>query len=265
MTRIIAFSTNKGGVLKSSMTTCVAAILAKNKNKKVLIIDTDNQGNVALTFGKNPDSFENTIADVLLGEVDVNDAIYNVYENIDIIPANGKMATLWFNVLQNLDHYGNPMTLLKNAMEKLTKSYDVLLIDTPPNLELTVANVLMYVEDVIVPFHPETYSLRSLFEITESVKNFKQSNSKLNIIGIVPTKTKLPGTPGTIVHNGTLQNAQDFCFKEKLTLTQTQIYESVQYANAVGLHRLPLPLTKVSKKHQKCVDVYENLVSELGI
>ncbi|NLO90313.1 MAG: ParA family protein, partial [Clostridia bacterium] len=56
MTRIIAISTNKGGVLKTSLTTNLAGVLSKTN--RILIVDTDNQGNAALSFGKNPDQFE---------------------------------------------------------------------------------------------------------------------------------------------------------------------------------------------------------------
>src|SRR5690606_26299323 len=90
MGHVWAVSTNKGGVLKTSITTNLGGILAE-KGNKVLIIDTDNQGNAALTFGKNPDLFENTVYDVLMG-LAAEAAIINVYSDskskglIDLLP-----------------------------------------------------------------------------------------------------------------------------------------------------------------------------------
>ena len=66
MTKILAVTTNKGGALKTSITTNLAGVLSSNGNK-VLIIDLDNQGNAAVTFGVNPDNVENTVYDVLMG------------------------------------------------------------------------------------------------------------------------------------------------------------------------------------------------------
>lgn len=66
--QIIAIPTNKGGVLKTSITTNLAGALSLNK--KVLIIDTDNQGNVLVSLGNNPDSVEQTLYNVLVDDLD---------------------------------------------------------------------------------------------------------------------------------------------------------------------------------------------------
>ena len=68
MAKVVAFSSNKGGVLKTSLSVNVAGVLAAH-DKHTLIIDMDNQGNVATSFGKDPDDIDFTIYDLL---TDVN-------------------------------------------------------------------------------------------------------------------------------------------------------------------------------------------------
>src|SRR5690606_22298175 len=182
MTRIIAISTNKGGVLKTSLTTNLAGVLSKTN--RILIVDTDNQGNAALSFGKNPDQFERTIYDVLLEGIDPKKAIYNVYENIDLLPANDDMAFFEFDVLTEVDRYPEPFALLKNALEPIQDDYDFILVDTPPNLGLTQGNVLSFAKEVLIPFQPESYSMRSLVKILKAIDDFRERhNPNLSEIG----------------------------------------------------------------------------------
>lgn len=99
---------NKGGVGKTSLVTNLASILAKKHKKKVLIIDTDAQGNSSIAFGKNPYDFENTIYDVMLNGCSPKDAIHTMKRNIDLLPANDDMNFLEFDVLPHLDKYARP-------------------------------------------------------------------------------------------------------------------------------------------------------------
>src|SRR5690625_540454 len=93
--QIIAISTNKGGVLKTSIATNLAGLLSK-QNKKVLLIDLDNQGNVSLSFGLNPDTFRRTVYDVLVHGEKPEKVIINAHKNIDILPSNDDMTEFEF-------------------------------------------------------------------------------------------------------------------------------------------------------------------------
>lgn len=84
MEKVIAIALQKGGVGKTTTTCNVAATLAK-KGKKVLIVDMDSQGNVLFSFGRNPDSQESSIWEVMTKGVPIQKAIVSVYENIDVI------------------------------------------------------------------------------------------------------------------------------------------------------------------------------------
>lgn len=259
MVKVIAVSSNKGGVLKTSLTTNISGVLSK-QGKRILIIDTDNQGNVALTFGKNPDQFENTIYDVLVSGLDINKAIVNVAPNIDIIPSNDDMSFLEIDVLTNTSDFKNPFDLLKNALNALEGDYDYIFIDTPPNLGLTVGNVLNAVDEVITPFHPETYSLRSLTKTIKAVENFKKTNPNLKINSIVPTKVRK-----TNLHTANIVSCEGFAQTNGIHVTENIIPETIAFADAVGRYRLPLTISSKTSTEKKMVDHYEKLVKELGL
>ncbi|MGP6151697.1 ParA family protein [Priestia flexa] len=120
MAKVIAVSTNKGGVLKSSIVSNLAGVLSK-EGKKVLIIDTDNQGNASISFGENPDNFELTLYDVLLEGIEPKKAIVNVHKNIDILPSNDDMGFFEFDVISQLDKFKKTIIFIKKCNSKNRK------------------------------------------------------------------------------------------------------------------------------------------------
>ncbi|MGE9133635.1 ParA family protein [Lacticaseibacillus paracasei] len=100
MAKIVAFSTNKGGVLKTSLAINVAGSLA-TQGKKILIIDMDNQGNISTSFGQDYDQYETTIYDLLTDLTDkhLSNAIVTITPNLDIIAANDDLAYLEIDIL----------------------------------------------------------------------------------------------------------------------------------------------------------------------
>lgn len=237
--KIWAVSTNKGGVLKTSITTNLAGALSKNG--KVLIVDTDNQGNAALTFGQNPDALKTTLYDVLVEGADPRMAIFNVHTNIDMIGSNDDMTFYEFDVLTNRDKYPQPFTLLKKALEKVQEDYDYVLVDTPPNLGLVTGMVLSYATGILIPFQPESYSMRSLVKILKAMDDFKKKhNLDLSVLGVVPTLVD----QRTVLHSQVLQECRKFCNDKGIRMFDTVIPRSVRFASSVAYERLPATLTE---------------------
>ena len=253
---IIAVNNNKGGVLKTTSICNMASILAKNGNS-VLVIDTDTQSNVLLSFGVVPDLVENTLYECLIQNKDALDCITTVHDNIDVLPANNKMTGFDFEVIGNPEKYGNPYYILKDKLEYLKDLYDFILIDTPPNLSLINFNVLSFVDTIIIPTELETFSLRSLIITIDAIKEFQSDmNSKLEICGVLCTK---------VIHNSKLHNdikkeLSEYCKQNNIKMFNTVIPRTIEYSNSVGYTMKPLSLH--NSKNEK-IDAYENIVKEL--
>ncbi|GGD05503.1 ParA family protein [Enterococcus wangshanyuanii] len=338
--KTIAPSTNKGGVLKTTIAVNAAGYLAKQNNKiqpwrknKVLLIDIDSQGNVSLSFGLNPDRYENSIYDVLVNNLSPEKAIVSVHENIDILPANDDMAFFELDVLtsttppevvknnektieiirktiaslkelkkrskkENLDQFtdlvaqiekdiqqqlteltnmlsqdnkrvGDFYTLLRTAIEPLKQKYDFIIIDTPPQLGVTAANVFTAVDDVLIPFHPEKYSFRSMIKTIRAIDNWKESNPALTIKAIIPVKVK----EKTITHSVFLENSEQIITSsDPIEITKTYIPESIKPAEAIAKYNLPFELidekdlkTKKDKEQVLPIqNIFDKLFEELG-
>lgn len=239
MAKIWAISTNKGGVLKTSITTNLAGVMSRD-NKKVLIIDTDNQSDCLLSFGQNPDLVKTTLYDVLVNDVAAEKAIMKVHKNIDLLPANDEMTFFEFDVLTNAKKYPNPFMLLKNALQSIVAKYDYILIDTPPNLGLTQGNALSFANSVLIPFQPENYSMRALVKIIKAIGDFKEKNNPgLSILGVVATLVD----QRTVLHSEVLQEAKRYCHENKIIMFDSFIPRSVRFASSVAYERLPATLT----------------------
>lgn len=255
MEKIIAISTNKGGVLKTSITTNLAGIFSHNG--KVLIIDADNQGNASLSFGMNPDSFNDTLYDVLVQGARSSEAIYKAYENIDILPSNDDMTFFEFDVLTDPKAYSKPFELMKDALKEIEGAYDYIIIDTPPNLGLMQGNVLSYAEQVLIPFQPENYSMRSLVKILAAIEKFKSKHNKnLKILGVVATMVD----SRTTLHSEVLQSCRKFCLENGIKMFDTVIPRSVRFASSIAYHGLPATLTDV---HNPLIHSYFELEKEI--
>lgn len=239
----IAISTNKGGVLKTSMTTNLAGVLAK-EGEKVLIVDTDNQGNCYVSFGGNPDSLKSTIYDVLINAHKIEKAVLNVHEGIDLLPANDDMAFFEFDVLADRGKFPKPFDLLQNQLQSIEKKYDYILFDTPPNLGVVQGNVLSYVDHVLIPFQPESYSMRSLIKIIKAINDFKgQSNKHINILGVVATLVD----SRTTLHSEIITECRRYCFEKNIKMFDAVIPRSVRFASSVAFERKPATLSQDAK------------------
>jgi chromosome partitioning protein len=237
---IIAVNNNKGGVLKTTTVTNLAGVLAYHK-KKILIVDADNQSNVALSFGENPDTFRTSLYDVLIGGVPPEDAIQKVHKYVDILPANTDLVSFEFDVIGNPDKYPEPFTIMKKALQHLEDQYDYIFIDTPPSLSVMNGNVFSFADKVLIPFEPETYAMRSLIAVVQTIRDFKESiNPNIEIVGIVGTKV----IHNANLHQDVLQQTRRFGFENNIPVFETLISRTVEYATSVGYDLLPVTLAK---------------------
>lgn len=184
MGRIIAIANQKGGVGKTTTSINLSASLAA-KGKKVLMIDTDPQGNATSGFGVDKNDLENTIYELILGECSIEDCILKeVIPGVSILPSNVNLAAAEIELI-GVDR---KEYILKNEIDWVKDSYDYIIIDCPPSLSMLTVNAMTTADTVLVPIQCEYYALEGLSQLIHTVNLVKERlNPELEMEGVVFT------------------------------------------------------------------------------
>ena len=184
MGRVIAVANQKGGVGKSTTAINLSACLAE-KEKKVLTIDMDPQGNTTSGLGVDKNNVENTLYELLLGEAETKDTIVkDVVENVDLIPSNVNLSGAEIELI-GVDE---KEYILKKIIDKVRRKYDYIIIDCPPSLNMLTINALTAANSVLVPIQCEYYALEGLSQLIHTIDLVKDRlNKKLVMEGVVFT------------------------------------------------------------------------------
>lgn len=185
MPTILTLANQKGGVGKTTTAVNLAVALTRLFAKRVLLIDMDAQGNATTSLGLVKNELTVTIADVLLGETSLNDAIVcDEALEVAVIGANRELTGLDMHLASR----DNPQLALKNALVAADLSaYEFIIIDAPPSLSLVTVNALMATDGVIIPMQCEYYALEGVADLLYTIQQLNALNPKLKVEGVVRT------------------------------------------------------------------------------
>ncbi|MCS6898744.1 MAG: AAA family ATPase [Polyangiaceae bacterium] len=178
--RMLAIFNHKGGTGKTTTSVSIAAGLAL-RGKKVLLVDTDAQGNVAVSLDVKA---ERNLYHVLVMGLSGKDAITNVRPNLDLIPSNETLAAaeLYLAGRQNRDR------VLATRLAGIIGHYDHVIVDCSPSLSLLNQNALCLVDSILVPVACDYLSLVGMRQVIKTVKNVNQLlHHPVRIWGVLPT------------------------------------------------------------------------------
>ncbi len=181
--KTLAITNQKGGVGKT--TTCVnlAASLAAN-NKKVLLVDLDAQGNASTGSGVDKTKLAHSIYHVLIGDKTLSEVIVKSEKGgFDVAPSNRELAGAEVELVNEIARE----TRLKQAIATIS-DYDYILLDCPPALNLVTVNALTAADTVMIPMQCEYYALEGLSDLVNTIKKVRAHlNPTLDIEGLLRT------------------------------------------------------------------------------
>jgi chromosome partitioning protein len=182
MVKVIAIANQKGGVGKTTTSINLSSSLAAAE-KKTLLIDIDPQSNSS--SGLSVINHSPSVYEVLIGTIDINDAIINTYMPfLDMLPANINLVGAEIEMVDLENREG----LLKKALAGLRREYDYIIIDCPPSLGLLTLNALTSADSVLIPVQCEYFALEGLGQLLNTVNIVKQHfNKNLTIEGVLLT------------------------------------------------------------------------------
>ena len=178
--RVLAVFNHKGGTGKTTTAVSVAAGLA-SRGKRVLMVDTDAQGNVAVSLGAEA---ERSLYHVLVMGLRVADATKQVRPNLDLLPSNETLAAaeLYLAGRQNRDR------VLRDRLAAASEGYDFVVLDCSPSLSLMNQNALVFADSVLVPVACDFLSLVGVRQVIKTVKNVNALlHHPVQIWGVLPT------------------------------------------------------------------------------
>lgn len=182
MGRVITVFNQKGGVGKTTSVINMAAALGK-KNKKILVIDIDPQGNATSGLGIDKKSLQVSMYDVLINNVDLKTVIKSTSaHNVDVVPSNLDLAGAEIELIEKDERE----LALKKSLNGVREEYDFIFIDCPPSLGLLSINGLSASDSVIIPIQCEYYALEGVSQLVETIMLVKRSlNPDLEIEGVI--------------------------------------------------------------------------------
>lgn len=184
MGKVIAIANQKGGVGKTTTAINLSASFAAN-DLKILLIDSDPQGNATTGLGVAKDLPEGTIYDALVGDTPIRATIRPTeFEGLHVIPSNTHLVAA---NIELVDTEGRE-SRLRRRLAEIRGDYHFILIDCPPALDLLTLNALVAADSVLIPIQCEFFALEGISQLLDTVDRVNASfGHNLQIQGVLLT------------------------------------------------------------------------------
>ncbi len=243
MGKIVSVANQKGGVGKTTTTVNLSTILAK-KGRKVLLIDTDPQGNATSGLGVEKE-VEKSIYDVLVRDTQIEEVLQDTaIKNLKVCPSNINLAGAEVELVTMMSREQR----LKEKLTKVKELFDYILIDCPPSLGLITLNAFTASDSVLIPIQCEYFALEGLGQLLNTVELVKKHlNKSLYIEGALLTMYDIRTNLSNQVVKEVKKHFEDKVYKTVIP-RNVRLSEAPSYGMPITVYD---PRSKGAKSYEK--------------
>lgn len=248
---IVTVASQKGGVGKTASCIALASCLAA-LGRRTLLVDLDPQGACSISLGIDADELSQTVYDVLIGDTPAESIVITTPFGFDLAPSNIDLAEAELALSSTpLREY-----VFRRRFGALLRSYQAVVIDTPPTLGLLTINAFAASGSVLIPVSTQLLSLRGLVTLLATIDKLRHYgvNDSLAIAGILPTKFD----SRTVHSREVLTHLQQFGQERGITVFDP-VVATVRFDDAVN-EQQPFP---VAYPEHPASDAYRKVANEL--